>query len=143
MTASIPARCNTSWATATSCTRCDIRSCAPTASTDSGRTDGIDALGSPAKSILWIAAIPLAETLAASPRANCESWRAIGAWHSVSAASALDRGECEDLPSAMELLYLSPHPHQARSNVDRGARLPGYLNRTICLVPPIPRCERI
>ena len=28
-------------------------------------------------SILWIAAIPLAETLAASPRANCESWRAI------------------------------------------------------------------
>src|SRR5258707_3652272 len=40
MMASMPARCNTSWATATSCTRCDIPSCAPTASMGSGRTEG-------------------------------------------------------------------------------------------------------
>jgi hypothetical protein len=39
MTASIPARCSTSWATATSCTQCDIPSCARTDSTGSGRID--------------------------------------------------------------------------------------------------------
>src|SRR5262249_56879328 len=36
---STPARCSTTWATATSCTRCDIPSCAPTASMGSGRTE--------------------------------------------------------------------------------------------------------
>src|SRR5262244_2073804 len=39
-------------------------------------------------------------------------------------------------------MELSPHPHQARSNVNRSARLPRYLDRTICLIPPIPGCER-
>src|SRR5262249_51747756 len=37
--ASTPARCSTTSATATSHTRCDIPSCAPTASMGSGRTD--------------------------------------------------------------------------------------------------------
>jgi integrase len=40
MTASTPGRFSTSWATATSCTRCAIPSCAPTASMGSGRTEG-------------------------------------------------------------------------------------------------------
>jgi Phage integrase family len=39
-TASIPARCSTSSATAISCTRCAIPSCAPIASMGSGRTEG-------------------------------------------------------------------------------------------------------
>src|SRR5262249_34368482 len=37
---------------------------------------------------------------------------------------------------------LSPHPHQPRSNVNGSARFSRYLDRTICLIPPIPRCER-
>src|SRR5262245_57485056 len=43
--------CSTSLGTATSCTRCEP-SCAQTASMGSGKTDGIDALGSPTRSIL-------------------------------------------------------------------------------------------
>jgi hypothetical protein len=40
MTASTPARSSTTSATATSCIRCDIPSCAPTASMGSGRIEG-------------------------------------------------------------------------------------------------------
>jgi hypothetical protein len=43
---------------------------------------------------------------------------------------------------ATELPYLSPHPHQTRSNVDRELRLPRCLDWAICLIPPTPRCER-
>jgi len=51
------------------------------------------------------------------------------------------RDTVEDAQCAIELPYLSPHPHQTRGNVDRGARLPRYLDRTLCRIPPIPSCK--
>src|SRR5262249_40438547 len=68
------ARCNTSLGTATSRTRCDIPCYAQTASMGSGRTDGVDAPRKPAKSILWIAAIPVSHGGA--------SWRGTPVMHS-------------------------------------------------------------